>query len=142
ARVTVVWVQGLTTRSRTVGPVQLFSTLVGPRFDGDDFVPMAAARGAAAALIHRGRSMPPLGDWAVIVVDDPLAALHRLARWYRDRLPARVVAVTGSNGKTTTKDMAAAILRSEERRGGKEGGARRAPPHDIHDADNIRTAAT
>ncbi|HLT57529.1 MAG: UDP-N-acetylmuramoyl-tripeptide--D-alanyl-D-alanine ligase [Limnochordales bacterium] len=103
-------VHGVSTDSRTVEPGQLFIPLAGPRFDGHDFVPMAAARGAAAALIQRGRPLPPLGDRAVIVVDDPLAALHRLARWYRDRLPARVVAVTGSNGKTTTKDMAAAIL--------------------------------
>ncbi|HEY8416928.1 MAG TPA: UDP-N-acetylmuramoyl-tripeptide--D-alanyl-D-alanine ligase [Limnochordales bacterium] len=103
-------VRGVSTDSRTLRPGELFVPLVGERFDGHDFLGDAVARGAAAVLVREGRALPALAGAAVITVDDPLAALHRLARWHRERLGARVVAVTGSNGKTTTKDMAAAIL--------------------------------
>ena len=103
-------VLGVSTDSRTLQPGQLFVPLAGERFDGHAFLGDAVARGAAAVLVQAGRPLPELVGAAVIAVDEPLAALHRLARWYRQRLGARVVAVTGSNGKTTTKDMAAAIL--------------------------------
>lgn len=117
-------VRGVSTDSRTLAPGDLFVPLKGERFDGHDFVPDALARGAAATFWQEGRPFPVRGGAsaaaggrgavpggaAVIAVDDPLAALHRLAKWQRSRLGARVVAVTGSNGKTTTKDMAAAVL--------------------------------
>lgn len=105
-------VSGVSTDSRTVQPGELFVPLKGERFDGHDFVPEALNRGAAATFWQAGRPLVRGGDAgaAVIAVDDPLTALHRLASWYRTRLGARVVAVTGSNGKTTTKDMATALF--------------------------------
>ncbi len=103
-------VRGVSTDSRTLRPGDLFVPLAGERFDGHDFIADALGRGAAATLIRQGRPLPQAGEAAVVLVDDPLLALHRLAAWYRARLGARVVAVTGSNGKTTTKDMVAAIL--------------------------------
>src|SRR5690606_37089781 len=103
-------VRGVSTDSRTVQAGELFVPLAGPNFDGHDFIPAAIKRGAAGTLLERGRPEPVGLCGAVIQVDHPLAALHRLAHWYRQRLGARVVAVTGSNGKTTTKDLAAAIL--------------------------------
>ncbi|MBO8142088.1 MAG: UDP-N-acetylmuramoyl-tripeptide--D-alanyl-D-alanine ligase [Firmicutes bacterium] len=104
-----VVVRGVTTDSR--GPLQgrLFVPLKGERFDGHDFIHQALDGGATACFIGPGRPVPESSRAAVIRVDDPLAALQRLATCQRARLAARVVAVTGSNGKTTTKDMIAAV---------------------------------
>lgn len=110
-------IRSVSTDSRTIGPDQLFIPLAGRRFDGHAFLPDAAARGAAAALVRRGAV--PQEAWpkgmGVIVVDDTLAALQRLAAAQRSRLQGTVTAVTGSVGKTTTKDMLAAIGRVRAR---------------------------
>lgn len=99
------------TDSRQVQPGDLFVALKGPRFDGHDFVDSALAKGARGVLVERGRvGELPEGSYAAMAVDDTLAALQRLAGWYRQRLHAWVVAVTGSVGKTTTKEMVAAVL--------------------------------
>lgn len=86
----------------------LFIALSGPNFDGHAFVPDVIALGAAGVLV----AAPPLGAGhaSVIVVPDPLAALQRLGREVRRRSGARVVAITGSAGKTTTKEATAACL--------------------------------
>ncbi|MGE0723358.1 MAG: UDP-N-acetylmuramoylalanyl-D-glutamyl-2,6-diaminopimelate--D-alanyl-D-alanine ligase [Alphaproteobacteria bacterium] len=94
---------GVSIDSRTVGAGDLFVALSGPTFDGHDFVADALARGAAAAIVQR----VPAGvadDAPLVVVDDTLAALTALGRAGRDRTGARVVAVTGSVGKTGTKE--------------------------------------
>jgi UDP-N-acetylmuramoyl-tripeptide--D-alanyl-D-alanine ligase len=93
----------------------LFFALKGPRFDGHDFVAQAAAAGADGAVVARGRGAGLAGidatTIAVVEVDDPAAALTRLAVAHRQARPTlKVVAITGSNGKTTTKEMVAAIL--------------------------------
>jgi UDP-N-acetylmuramoyl-tripeptide--D-alanyl-D-alanine ligase len=90
------------------GAGALFIALKGPAFDGHLFVPDVIARGAAGVLV----SEPPAasGDAAVIVVPDPLAALQRLGQEVRRRSGSRVVAITGSAGKTTTKEATAACL--------------------------------
>lgn len=97
--------------SRTVTRGALFVGLRGARFDGDAFSAAALAEGAAAALV-RPETAPalPLGA-PHIIVHDGLAALTALAAEVRRRSSARVVAVTGSAGKTTTKDILAALLR-------------------------------
>ncbi|MBE3597667.1 MAG: UDP-N-acetylmuramoyl-tripeptide--D-alanyl-D-alanine ligase [Limnochordaceae bacterium] len=102
---------GVSTDSRSVRPGDLFVALVGPRFDGHDFVGQAVERGAAAVMVNsrRAGALPP-GEYAAVAVEETLEGLQRLAAWYRRRLAARVVAVTGSVGKTTTKEMTAAIL--------------------------------
>jgi UDP-N-acetylmuramoyl-tripeptide--D-alanyl-D-alanine ligase len=94
------------TRSLRAG--DLYWALRGENFDGHDFVAEAAAGGAAGAVVAQDVPGTPDG-FALIQVSDTLTALQRLAAWYRDRLPARVVCLTGSNGKTSTKDFAAAV---------------------------------
>jgi UDP-N-acetylmuramoyl-tripeptide--D-alanyl-D-alanine ligase len=84
----------------------LFVALRGPNFDGHDFLAAARDNGAAAAMVSR----PWPGDLPSIVVDDTRLALGRLAAGWRARHALPVVAVTGSNGKTTVKEMLAAIL--------------------------------
>jgi len=87
----------------------LFVPLAGERFDAHAFIPQALAQGAVAALTVR--SGAPADAGALIAVDDPLAALQRLAARYRESMPALVaVGVTGSNGKTSTKDFLAGVL--------------------------------
>lgn len=94
------------TDSRRARPGQLFVALRGPHFDGHAFAAQAAEGGAAALLVSRELAV----DLPQVRVPDTRVALGRLAGAWRDRLPARVVAVTGSNGKTTTKEMLAAGL--------------------------------
>ncbi|HZP65289.1 MAG TPA: UDP-N-acetylmuramoyl-tripeptide--D-alanyl-D-alanine ligase [Rudaea sp.] len=94
------------TDSRKPVPGALFVALAGENFDGHAFLPQAEAGGAAAALVARVGEV----DLPQIVVDDTLLALGRLAGAVRERRHARVVGITGSNGKTTVKTLAASIL--------------------------------
>ena len=98
------------TDSRAVAPGDLFFALRGERFDGSDFVPDALARGAVAAVVrHDWKSPAPVGP--LIRVADPQEALGALAAFHRAQRPdLRVVGITGSVGKTTTKDFCAAAL--------------------------------
>jgi len=99
----------VTTDSRAVARGDLFVALKGEHFDGHDFVAQAFADGAAAALVAADRSATLAGN--LIEVPDPLAALGALARHWRAGFDLPVVAVVGSNGKTTTKEMIATIFR-------------------------------
>ncbi|MBR3708334.1 MAG: UDP-N-acetylmuramoyl-tripeptide--D-alanyl-D-alanine ligase, partial [Lentisphaeria bacterium] len=90
--------------SRKLEPGQLFVALTGER-DGHDFIPMALQKGAAAVLCSR-----PMGDVPAIVVEDTRLALGRIARAERRRIGMKVVGVTGSVGKSTTKEMIAQVL--------------------------------
>lgn len=91
---------------------RLFVALAGEHFDGHDFVMEAARRGAVGAMVARGWQAPAeLPDrFAVIEVPDTLLALQQSAAAHRRRLPVKVLAITGSNGKTSTKEMTAAVL--------------------------------
>ncbi len=102
-------IHGVSTDSRTVGPGNLFVPLEGPKFDGHAYVRDVFGQGAAASLWRKGAPNPPVG-LPLIVVEDTLAALQRLAQAYRQNLGAIVVGITGSNGKTSTKDILAGIL--------------------------------
>jgi UDP-N-acetylmuramoyl-tripeptide--D-alanyl-D-alanine ligase len=103
---------GATADSRAVQAEQLFFALPGERVDGFDFVAQAVASGAAGVVVARGRDLPAgCAGATVIAVDDPRKALGDLARAVRAQFRGRVVAVTGSNGKTTTKELVAAALR-------------------------------
>jgi UDP-N-acetylmuramoyl-tripeptide--D-alanyl-D-alanine ligase len=93
--------------SRTLRAGDLFVALVGERFDGHDFLPQAKAAGAAAALASRGLAEAGLPG---LQVDDTLVALQALAAGWRARCTLPLIAVTGSNGKTTVTQMIAAIL--------------------------------
>jgi UDP-N-acetylmuramoyl-tripeptide--D-alanyl-D-alanine ligase len=96
---------GLATDSRTVAAGELFVTLRGPSFDGHDFLDAAHRRGAAAAMLERLPAPLP-----AIRVHDARSAMGRLAAAWRERFDVETVGVTGSNGKTTVKEMTAAIL--------------------------------
>jgi UDP-N-acetylmuramoyl-tripeptide--D-alanyl-D-alanine ligase len=96
----------VSTDSRTLNPGALFVALRGPNFDGAAFVSAAAARGAIGALVER-ESNSPLPQ---VVVTDALRALQDLAKAWRTEFNLPVVAVAGSNGKTTAKEMTSAIL--------------------------------
>jgi len=101
---------GVSTDSRRIERGDLFVALRGERFDGHEFLAAAAAAGAAAALIDRRYAGPaPL---PAVTVEDSRRALGELARHWRARYSPALIAVTGSNGKTTVKEMLAAILRS------------------------------
>ena len=100
---------GVSTDSRQVNAGQVFVALRGPRYDGHDFVPQALGRGATAVVGERAAQEPPQGV-AWLKVGDGLRALGDLAAARRRTLPVRVVGITGSNGKTTTKEMIASVL--------------------------------
>jgi UDP-N-acetylmuramoyl-tripeptide--D-alanyl-D-alanine ligase len=105
---------GYSIDSRTVAPGELFFAVKGERFDGHDFVAAALERGAIAAVVSSSRveSLPATirRDDLLVVEDDPLLALQRLAAAVRKHWGGRVVGVTGSAGKTTTKEAVAAVL--------------------------------
>ena len=96
----------VSTDSRTLAPGSLFVALRGPNFDGGEFVAAAAARGAIGALVDR----PVANALPQVLVPDALRALQQLANRWRAEFTLPIVAVGGSNGKTTAKDMTAAIL--------------------------------
>lgn len=98
------------TDSRGVAAGDLFLALRGERFDGHGFVAQAAADGAVAAVVENGFEGDVPAAFMLIRVPDTLVALQSLAACYRDSLPLRVVALTGSSGKTSTKDFVAAVL--------------------------------
>lgn len=113
-------ITGVSTDSRTIAAGELFFALRGPNFDGHAFVGAALQRGASAAVVaaDRAASLSDGGAAAagagalLICVDDPLAALGRLAAFHRRQCGARVIAVVGSNGKTTTQTMIEHVLRA------------------------------
>ena len=98
--------------TRTVAPGDLFVALAGERFDGHDFVVEALARGAVAAMVRDDRVTPALAAAPLVAVPDTMAGLAALATHWRGRFDLPVVAIAGSNGKTTTKEMVAAIFRA------------------------------
>lgn len=99
--------QGITTDSRAVGSGQLFVALRGEKFDGHDYVAAAIEQGAVAAIVdHQFESR----DLPVMVVEDTLKAYQAIGRWWRRKFTIPVIAITGSVGKTTTKELIAATL--------------------------------
>ncbi len=96
--------------TRDLPPGCLFVALKGPRFDGHAFAAQALEQGAAAVMVaaSAGLNVAP-----ALVVEDTRIGLGQLAAWHRSRMPAKLAAITGSNGKTTVKEMLAAILAAE-----------------------------
>ena len=106
--------EGVGSDSRQLRAGELFIPLRGPRFDGHEFIGEALAKGAAGSLVQRGwegrvGAKDSSGKF-FIAVDDVLRALGDLAHFWRTRQTAQIVAITGSNCKTTTKEMTAQIL--------------------------------
>ena len=98
----------ISTDTRSMRPGALFVALTGDRFNGHQFLETAAHAGAHAAVVRRGTR--PVDGLELIDVDDPLAALGTLANARRKEIVGPVVGVTGTNGKTSTKEMLAAVL--------------------------------
>ena len=104
--VTGIQATGFAIDSRHITPGDVFCALEGERVDGHDFAAEAIAAGAVAIITNRD-----IADVPCLVTDNSLEALGRLAHWYRTHeLSATVIAVTGSSGKTTTKDLIADVL--------------------------------
>ena len=106
-----IQIKGVVTDSRKLTPGCLFIPLVGDHFDGHEFGTAAIAAGAAGLLWQRDKGPAPEG--AVIVVEDTLRALQVLGSAYLKQIAPQVVAITGSNGKTTTKDIVTSILETQ-----------------------------
>lgn len=104
-------VHGISTDTRQPMPGALFVALRGERFDGHDFLQQAAEQGAVAALVDHQAQQLPAGLSLVRVADTRLALGH-LGAWWRSQFQVPVIGVTGSNGKTTVKEMCAAIMRA------------------------------
>lgn len=104
-----VLITGVSIDSRKVEKGNLFIPLKGEHSDGHQFVKNAIENGASASLWSKNIPNPP-ENIPIIIVDDTLTALQQLAKSYRKQLKTKIVGITGSNGKTTTKDMTASLL--------------------------------
>src|SRR5437667_11015575 len=105
-----VFIDKISTDSRTLKRGELFVALRGENFDGHNFVESAAKSGAAGAVVDSNWKGKVPENFALIRVKDTLQAYQKLPGNYRKSLSLKVVAITGSNGKTSTKDFAAAVL--------------------------------
>ncbi len=105
-------IKGVSTDSRNISPGQLFIPLIGENFNGHDFITMAISKGAVASLWNKNEPMPN-NDFPFIVVEDTTIALQQLAKSYREELNTKVIGITGSNGKTSTKDILASLLKTQ-----------------------------
>ena len=103
---------GISTDTRSLQPGHLFLALRGEKFDGHDFARMAVEQGAIAAITER-HAGSQLDGVPQLQVEDTLQAYQQLARWWRDQFDIPVIAVTGSVGKTTTKELMAAVLSTQ-----------------------------
>lgn len=108
-----LWIHGVSIDSRTVKPGNLFVPII-RELDGHNYVNEAISNGAVASLWQKDHPNPP-DHLPLIYVNDCLAALQKLAAQYRRELQAKVIGVTGSNGKTTTKEMLNSVLQTKFR---------------------------
>ncbi|HYR23350.1 MAG TPA: UDP-N-acetylmuramoyl-tripeptide--D-alanyl-D-alanine ligase [Chthoniobacterales bacterium] len=104
------WIERISTDSRTIKKGELFAALRGENFDGHKFVEATAKAGAAGAIVDLNWKGKVPSKFAVIRAQDTLLAYQNLAANYRKSLSVKVLAITGSNGKTSTKDFAASVL--------------------------------
>ena len=104
--------RGVSTDTRTLATDELYLALSGPHFDGNAFVAQALERGAGGLLLREDAKLDGLGDLPVPVAvhREPRKALADLARWHRSRIQAPVIGITGSCGKTSTKELLVQLL--------------------------------
>ncbi len=103
--VSEIKVEGVSIDTRTISRGDLFFAIKGENFDGGDFIEEAKVKGAVGAVVSGEVSFGSDDNFKVIKVEDSVGALGDLAKYYRNKLGAKVIAVTGSVGKTTTKDF-------------------------------------
>lgn len=105
-------VNAVETDSRKKTKKSLFIPLVGEKFDGHDYMKQAFDHGAVAAFWKKGKSLPDFlpTDFPVFFVEDTLLAMQQLAKAYREKIDPVVIGITGSNGKTTTKDLVSSVV--------------------------------
>jgi UDP-N-acetylmuramoyl-tripeptide--D-alanyl-D-alanine ligase len=106
-------IQNVVTDSRMAKAGDLFFAIRGEKFDGHDFIAAVVAKGVAAIVVEKGKVPSPLPVCAVLAVEDVRAAFGQLAAAYRRQFDLPVIAVGGSNGKTTVKDLIASVLRQK-----------------------------
>jgi UDP-N-acetylmuramoyl-tripeptide--D-alanyl-D-alanine ligase len=109
-------IAGVSTDTRTIQEGNLFVPFVGEQYDGHEYVQTAHERGAVAVLWQRDHAIPNHLDQIeipIILVDNTLVAYQQLAASYRQQLSVRVIGITGSNGKTSTKDMVASVMATQ-----------------------------
>ncbi|MBP5210284.1 MAG: UDP-N-acetylmuramoyl-tripeptide--D-alanyl-D-alanine ligase, partial [Bacteroidales bacterium] len=99
--------KGVSTDTRKIEPGVMFFALKGENFDGNDFAEQAVASGAEYAVVSR---LPENADGRFILVDDTLNTLRELAKYHREQFDIPVLGITGTNGKTTTKELVNAVL--------------------------------
>lgn len=105
-------IEGVSTDTRKIYSNQLFIPLMGENFNGHKFINKAVENGAIASLWNKDEALPNI-DFPFILVDDTLVALQDLAKSYREQLNTKVIGITGSNGKTSTKDILASLLKTQ-----------------------------
>ncbi|HJW85149.1 MAG TPA: Mur ligase domain-containing protein, partial [Candidatus Brocadiaceae bacterium] len=104
-------ISGISRDSKSVKPGDLFVAIKGERHDGHDYIEQAMNAGAVGAVVSRDIVIKSRQeDFTVIRVNDTVTALGALAKYYRRKLGAKIVGITGSNGKTTTKEMVSHLL--------------------------------
>lgn len=106
-----IYVDKVSTDTRSIPPGCLYVALVGQRFDGHEFISMAVRGGARAVMVSKPIASPD--EVSVIRVNDTLVGLQQLAGYLRRKWQEKIIAITGSNGKTSTKDLVAAVLETE-----------------------------
>ena len=104
-------VMGIATDSRSMKPGEIFVALVGENFDGHSFVDTAISQGAIALIVSRQPDITE--DIPQFIVADTLKAYQQIAHWWRDRFSLPVIGITGSVGKTSTKELIAAVLNTQ-----------------------------
>ena len=101
----------ISTDTRNIGENSIFLAIKGDNFDGHDFINIALEKGAKGIIIDKNsKAKSSFSSSSLIEVEDTIEAYGKIARYYRDKMKYKVVAITGSSGKTTTKDLVSKVL--------------------------------
>jgi len=107
-----IYIEGVSTDTRTIKKGQLFVPIIGENFDGHKFIKKAIESGAVASIWDESHPIPDI-EFPFIIVNDTLKAIQTLSKEYRNQLSIKIVGITGSNGKTSTKDILSSIFKTK-----------------------------